>query len=131
MSMSYPYRHVGSLEIIKLCSLLCTSKQVHELVRSILGTLRSDNSDANENVAEEQTLRPLKFYRPYVKSPSHFERREVRLEMKRGDRVPAQREIAKFIALPFQFSRQLKFGHFKSWLCRDSKLMYNKSLMQV
>ena len=65
MSMSYPYRHVGSWEIIKLCSLLCTSKQVHEWVRSILGTLRSDNSDANENVAEEidfaslETLPPL------------------------------------------------------------------------
>ena len=112
MSMSYPYRHVGSLEIIKLCSLLCTSKQVHEWVRSILGTLRSDNSDANENVAEEIDFASFETLPPLCQVTQLLERREVRLEMKRWDRVPVQREIVKFIALPFQFSRQLKIWSF-------------------
>ena len=34
------------------------------LCRETLGTLRSDNGDANENVAEKQTSRPLKLSRP-------------------------------------------------------------------
>ena len=113
MSMSYPYRHVGSLEIIKLCSLLCTSKQVHEWVRSIIGTLRSDNSDANENVAEEIDFASFETLPPLCQVTQLLERREVRMEMKRGDCVPVQREIAKFIALPFQFSRQLKIWSFQ------------------
>ena len=97
MSMSYPYRHVGSfLEITKLCSLLCTSKQVHEWVRSILGTLRSDNSDANENVAEEIDFASFETLPPLCQVTQLLARREVRLEMKRGDRVPVQRERAKF-----------------------------------
>ena len=108
MSMSYPYRHVSSLEIIKLCSLLCTSKQVHEWVRSILGTLRSDNSDANENVAEEIDFASFETLPPLCQVTQLLERRAVRLEMKRGDRVPVQREIVKFIALPFQLSKQRK-----------------------
>ena len=112
MSMSYPYRHVGSLEIIKLCSLLCISKQVHEWVRSILRTLRSDNSDANENVAEEMDFASFETLPPLCQVTQLLERREVRLEMKRWDRVPVQREIVKFIALPFQFSRQLKIWSF-------------------
>ena len=36
----------------------------------ILGTLRSDDGDANGDVAEKQTLRPFKRFRPYTKSPS-------------------------------------------------------------
>ena len=111
--MSYPYRHVGSLEIIKLCSLLCISKQVHEWVRSILGTLRSDNSDANENVAEEIDFASFETLPPLCQVTQLLKRREVRLEMKRGDRVPVQREIVKFIALPFQFSRQRKIWSFQ------------------
>ena len=35
-----------------------------------LGTLRSDDGDANTNVAEKQTLRPFKRFRPCTKSPS-------------------------------------------------------------
>ena len=81
MSMSCPYRHDGSfLEITKLCSLLSTSKQVHEWVRSILGTLRSDNSDANENVAEEIDFASIETLPPLRQVTQLLERREVRLE---------------------------------------------------
>ena len=36
------------------------------------GTLRSDNGDTNENVAEKQTSRPLKLFRPSTKLPSYL-----------------------------------------------------------
>ena len=42
-----------------------------------------------------------------------LESREIKLELKRGDhRVRVQREIVKFIALPFPFSSQLKIWSF-------------------
>ena len=41
-----------------------------------------------------------------------FQRREIRLELKRRDRVRLQTEIGKIIALSFSFSRKLKIGLF-------------------
>ena len=43
-------------------------------------TIRSDNEDTNENVAEKLTFfyRPLKLLRPYTKSPSYLKVGEVR-----------------------------------------------------
>ena len=41
-----------------------------------------------------------------------FESRKVRLELKSGDSVRVQREMLKFIALPFLFSSQLKTWSF-------------------
>ena len=41
-----------------------------------------------------------------------FQGKEIRLELKTGDRVRLQTEIAKIIALSFSFSRKLKIGLF-------------------
>ena len=43
-----------------------------------------------------------------------LESREVRLKLKKGDTVRVQKEIVKFIALPFPFQVNSKFGHFTS-----------------
>ena len=55
-----------------------------------------------------------------------LQRKEFRLELKRGGCARVQTEMAEFIALPFQSLKDLKFGHFTSWLCRDSKEMHRK-----
>ena len=44
-------------------------------------------------------------FSPLYQVTQLLERREVRLELKRGDRVRFQREKVKFITLPFPFSR--------------------------
>ena len=53
----------------------------------------------------------VKTFSPLHKVTQLLERREVR-ELKRGDRVRVQRELVKFIALPFLFSSQLKIWSF-------------------
>jgi len=78
--------------------------------------LTIDNSDDNENIAEEIDFASFETLPPLCQVTQLLERREVRLEMKRADRVPVQRELGffsqKFIALPFQFLRQLKIWSF-------------------
>ena len=56
---------------------LCTSRRPEKDIRPTLlvsfnRSLRSDNGDANENVAEKQTSRPLKLFRPSFKSSSYL-----------------------------------------------------------
>ena len=50
--------------------------------------------------------------RNYPKSSSYLKRRDVRLEMKRGDRAQVQTEMVEFIGLPFTFSSKLKIRSF-------------------
>ena len=38
----------------------------------IIGTLRSDNSDVHENVAEKQSSHHFKLFRDYPSSPCHL-----------------------------------------------------------
>ena len=52
------------------------------------------------------------FFRDYPKSPSHLKRRELRLEMKRGDLARVQTEMIEFIGLLFPFSSKLKIWSF-------------------
>ena len=49
------------------------------------------------------------------------------LELNRGDRTPVQTEIVEFIALAFPSSKNFKFGHFTSDLCKEGKEMYKKA----
>jgi len=76
-------------------------------VCSVIKTLRSDNGDVHENVAERETSHSLKLLRDYPKSPFYF-----RLEVNRGDRARVQTEMVEFIALPFPFSSKLKLWPF-------------------
>ena len=55
----------------------------------LLGTLRSDNDDVHENVAETQTSHHFKLFRDYPNSPCYVKEREFMLELMRG-------EFAKF-----------------------------------
>ena len=72
-----------------------------------LGTLQSDNGDVHENVAEKQTSHPFKLFGNYSKSPCYFKRMELRLELRRGERVQVPTEEVEFITLPFPFLRKL------------------------
>ena len=68
--------------------------------RATLGTLRTDNCDVHDNVAEMM---------------------DFGLEIKRRDHTRVQTGMVDFIALPFPFPSKPKIGHFTSLLCRDSK----------
>ena len=81
------------------------------MIRETLGSLGSDNGDANENIAEKSG--PMKLFPLPIYQVTHLlESRKVRLELKRGDSIRVQREMLKFIALPLPFSSQLKSWSF-------------------
>ena len=89
----------------------------------IIGTLQSDNGDTNENIAAKIDFASFETFLPLYQVTQLLEGRVVRLELKRGNRVGVQREIVKFIALPFLFSRQLKIWSFHV----VGKKMYKKA----
>ena len=73
----------------------------------ILGTLRSDNSDVHENVAEKIDFPLFHFFSR--KGPSCLKDwREFGLELKRRDFARVLTEMVEFIALPFPFPSKLR-----------------------
>ena len=60
-----------------------------------------------------------------------LESEEVRLELRRGDRVRVQRERVKFIALPFPFSSQLKIWSFHVVVVLGRQINVLKKAMHV
>ena len=79
------------------------------MIRETLGSLRSDNGDTNENVAEKSG--PMKLFPLPIYQVTHlFGSRKVWLELKRGDSVRVEREMV--ITLLFPFSSQLKTWSF-------------------
>ena len=86
-----------------------------------LGTLWSDNSNANET-----TLKNLKPFRPHTKSPVTWSM-EVKLELKRGDRVRVQREMKHLSPCRFLLKLTQKFDHFTQELIKDGGEMYKKA----
>ena len=106
------------------------------LCELLIGTLRSDNGgDASERIWID--FRSFKTFSPLYQVTQLLERRDVRLELKRGDRVRFQREKVKFISSLLLFSSQLKTWSFhvvvvqgrqrnvqKAWCkCRDVVLL--------
>ena len=83
-------------------------------VNVTLGTLRSDNCDVHENVAEKQTWRHFKRDNFFAIIPIRpvLKRRGFWLEVKRGERAQVRTEMAEFIALPFQFPSKLEIWSF-------------------
>ena len=69
-----------------------TEKSTHEWrhFRATLGTLRSDNSDVHENVAEKQTSHHFKLFRDYPNSPCYLKE-----EDKRGERNQVGTEMVQ------------------------------------
>ena len=87
---------LGVEETIVGLLLCCDVGMVHSSgIRDVLllfcggiGTLQSDNGDANENVAENLIdFASFKTFSPLYKVNQLLERRKVRLELKSGDRV--------------------------------------------
>ena len=79
-----------------------------------LGTLRSDNGDAHEKVAEKQTSHHFKLFRDYPNSPCYMllKRGGFWLELERGERAQVQTEMVEFVALPFPLPSKLKIRPF-------------------
>jgi len=71
---------------------------------NILGTLRADNGDANENVAENGFSIPSNFYAT-ISIPRVIKKKENLIGAEeRGTRPKRQTEMVEFIFLPFAFS---------------------------
>ena len=75
----------------------------------LLGTLRSNNGEVHENVAEKWTSHPFTFFSRLFQGAQLLKRREFSLELKRRDRA---RILVEFIALPFPFPSRLKIRSF-------------------
>ena len=69
----------------------------------------------------------FKIFPPLYQVTQSLERRKVRLELKRGDRIRVQREEVKFIALPFPFSSPLKIWSFHIVVVQGQQRMYKKA----
>ena len=59
---------------------------------SRIGTVPSDNGDANESVAEKLTSRPLKLFRPFTKSPSYLKKVGKDDTEEKGPRLSSERD---------------------------------------
>jgi len=70
-------------------------------------------------------------FSPLYQVTQLLESEEVRLKLKRGDRVRVQREIVKFIALPFPFSSQLKIWSFYVVVVQGRQINAQKRVMHV
>ena len=69
-------------------------------------------------------------FSPFYQVTQLLESREVRLGLKRGERVRVQRERVKFIALPFPFSSQLKIWSFHVVVVQGRQRNVEKRVMQ-
>ena len=70
-------------------------------------------------------------FSPLYQVTQLLESEEVRLELRRGDRVRVQREIVKFIPLPFPFSSQLKIWSFHVVVVLERQIKVLKKAMHV
>ena len=59
----------------------------------LLGTLRSNNGEVHENVAEKWTSHPFTFFSRLFQGAQLLKRRKFSLELKRRDRARVQTEI--------------------------------------
>ena len=94
-------------ETVVFCSVI----DIRELKQLLIGTLRSENGDVHENVAEKQTSPHFNLFRDYPSSPC-CKRRGFWLELKRGERAQVRTEMVEFIALPIPFPSKLKIWAF-------------------
>lgn len=62
----------------------------------ILGTLRADNGDANENVAEKWIFHPFKLFRDCFNSHSYKKKENLIGAAERGTRPKRQTEMVEF-----------------------------------
>ena len=98
------------------------------LLSIIVGTLRSDNGDVHENVAEKPCpwKRPLKLSRDYPKAPCYLKEGNLG-----GDRTRVQTEMVEFITLPFPFSSKLTLWPFYVVVVKGQQKNVQKSVMYV
>ena len=97
----------------------------------LIGTLRSDNGDVHENVAEKYTSHPFKLFSRLSQFALVLKRRKFWLELKRRDRAQIQTEMVKFIALPFPFSSKLKIWSFHVVVVLGQQRNVQENVMHV
>ena len=79
-------------------------------------TLRSDDGDANENVAEKLTSRPLKPLRDYSKSPSHLKKGNFCWSWREGPYPSADRDDRIYrLAVPVSKKKNNNNNNNKIW----------------
>ena len=100
-------------------------------VRKTIGTLRSDNGDVHENVAEKQTSHHFKLFHDYPNSPCYFKRGGFWLKLREGNALKFGQRWQILSPCRSRSQVDLKFGHFMSQLCSEGKEMYKKACRVV
>lgn len=72
------------------------NEPLEENKTNILGTLRADNGDANENVAEKWIFHPFKLFRDCFNSHSYKKKENLIGAAERGTRPKRQTEMVEF-----------------------------------
>ena len=95
-----------------------------------IGTLRSENGDVLENLAENR-LCILSNHFAIIPCRQLLKRREFVLELKRGVRSRVQAEMVEFIALPFSSSKNPKIWSFYVVVVQGRQRNLQKGVMYV
>ena len=86
-----------------------------------LGTLRSDNGDVHENVAEKQTSHHFKLFRDYPNSPCCLRDGNFSWSRREGNALMFGHGWQNLSPCRSRSQVNLKFGHFTSQLCIEGK----------
>ena len=97
----------------------------------IIGTLRSDNSDVHENVAEKQSSLYFKLFRDYPSSPHHLKEGDFGWSWREGNVLKFGQRWHRFIALPFLFPSKLKIRSFHVAVVQWRQRNVQKRVMHV
>ena len=96
-------------------------------VLMVIATLRSDNGDVHENVAEKQNSHHFKLFRDYPNSPCYLKEGNFSGSWREGNALKFGQRWKNLSPCRSLSLVNLKFGHFTPSLCRDGKKMYKKA----
>ena len=80
----------------------------------LIGTLRSDNGDVDENVAEKQTSHHFKLFRDYPTSPCYLKEGDFEWSWRKGNALKFGQRWYNLLPCRSRSQINLKFGHFTS-----------------
>ena len=96
-------------------------------LNSLLGTLRCEDGNGRENVAEKVNSPSFNLHRDYFKSLTLWNVGEPSKGWIPKNHIQVQKEGGNFVVACVLPLYNVKFGIFTSWLCTEGKEMYKKT----
>ena len=100
-------------------------KENNVFSQKLVGTLRSDNGDVH--VAEKQTSHHFKLFCDYPNSPCYSKKGNFCWIWREGNALKFGQRWQNLSPCRSRYQVNLKFGHFTSYLCSESKEMCKKA----